>query len=406
MKSSNWQETQELIDTFRNDVVEPFLKLNTYAELNKSYLISSLDEAIKFTSMNEAFLFLNDTEEEVPKGYLTPTLDTILWRNSDPGSKKYLQETFKGYKFSNQYLWSRLLGNDFFKTSLTRIHETEDWFEFDEYFDKLRPIIDIIEKHLGITLGMAPVILTSKSAKSVLTKLIRDKAPTENLNEFEILENLFQWYQIELIDASSGKLDMDDLAPRIKELRACQHELQQQRDSIIGRLESDEPEKLEEDKVTGYVGELEQVMSEKSFLQQKAFLRRFVRRIDLNPEGFAMEYTIPLPAGNNRTSTREVLYFNKVGSAYRIRTGDLVLERDASWAARRMRRKERNGWGRRIRTFPYGFRVRCPTARRFPNMHTDYTVNQAAKQCRINIKKCGIVLQKLSYEIGVIAGGI
>ncbi len=25
------------------------------------------------------------------------------------------------------------------------------------------------------------------------------------------------------------------------------------------------------------------------------------------------------------------------------------------------------GWGRRIRTFPYGFRVRCPTARRFPN---------------------------------------
>ncbi len=25
------------------------------------------------------------------------------------------------------------------------------------------------------------------------------------------------------------------------------------------------------------------------------------------------------------------------------------------------------GWGRRIRTFPDGSRVRCPTARRFPN---------------------------------------
>jgi hypothetical protein len=206
LKSSNWQETQELIDTFRNDIVEPFSKLNTYAELNKSYLISSFDEAIKFTSMNEAFLFLNDTEEGVPKGYLTPTLDTKLWRSSDPGSKKCLREKFKGYKYSNQYLWSKLLGNGFFKTSLTRIHETEDWFEFDEYFDELRPIIDNIEKHLGITLGMAPVILTSKSAKSVLTKLIRDKAPKESLNEFEILENLFQWYQIELIDASRGTL--------------------------------------------------------------------------------------------------------------------------------------------------------------------------------------------------------
>lgn len=206
LKSSNWQETQKLIDTLRNDVVVPFLKLNTYAELNKSYPISSLDEAIKFTSMNEAFLFLNDTEEEVPKGYLTPTLDTKLWRSNDPKSKRYLQETFKGYKYSNQYLWSKLLGEDFSKTSLTRIHETGDWFEFDKYFDELRPIIDNIEKHLSITLGMAPVILTSKSARSVLTKLIRDKAPAESLNEFEILKNLFQWYQIELIDASRGTL--------------------------------------------------------------------------------------------------------------------------------------------------------------------------------------------------------
>jgi hypothetical protein len=116
----------------------------------------------------------------------------------------------------------------------------------------------------------------------------------------------------------SGKLDMDDLAPRIKELRAYQHELQQQRDSIIGRIESDEPEKLDEGKVTNFVNELEQVLGEKSFLQQKAFLRRFVKRIELNPQGFVLDYAIPLPADNNRTSTREVLYFNKDGSAYRI----------------------------------------------------------------------------------------
>ena len=92
LKSSNWQETQELIDTFKNDVVVPFLRLNTYVELNKSYPISSLDEAIKFTSMNEAFIFLNDTKDGVPKGYLTPTLDIELWRSNDPKSKRYLEE--------------------------------------------------------------------------------------------------------------------------------------------------------------------------------------------------------------------------------------------------------------------------------------------------------------------------
>jgi site-specific DNA recombinase len=128
----------------------------------------------------------------------------------------------------------------------------------------------------------------------------------------------------------SGKLDMDDLAPRIKELRAYQHELQQQRDSLIARIESDEPEKLDENEVMSYVNELEQVLGEKSFLQQKTFLRRFVKRVEINPKGFVMDYTIPVPVDNNRTSTREVLYINKDGSAYRIRTGDLLLEREVS----------------------------------------------------------------------------
>ena len=112
----------------------------------------------------------------------------------------------------------------------------------------------------------------------------------------------------------SGKLDMDDLAPRIKELRANQHELQQQRDILLNRIQSDEPQQLDEKEVMSYVGELEQILGEKSFLQQKTFLRRFVKRLEINPEGFVMDYTIPVPVDNNRTSTREVLYINKDGS--------------------------------------------------------------------------------------------
>ena len=128
----------------------------------------------------------------------------------------------------------------------------------------------------------------------------------------------------------SGKLDMDDLAPRIKELRSYQHELQQQRDSLISRIESDEPEKLDANEVMSYVNELEQVLGEKSFLQQKTFLRRFVKRVEINPKGFVLDYTIPVPIDKNRTSTREVLYIEQLGSAYGIRTRDLRLERAVS----------------------------------------------------------------------------
>jgi site-specific DNA recombinase len=121
----------------------------------------------------------------------------------------------------------------------------------------------------------------------------------------------------------SGKLEMDDLAPRIKELRGYQRELQQQRDSLLSSIESNEPEKLDENEVISYVNELEQVLGEASFLQQKTFLRRFVKRVEINPKGIALDYTIPLPLEKNRTSTREVLCINKDGSGGWIRTNDL-----------------------------------------------------------------------------------
>ena len=112
----------------------------------------------------------------------------------------------------------------------------------------------------------------------------------------------------------SGKLEMDDLAPRIKELRAQQNELQQQRNSLLSKIESGNPEQLDTNEVVSYVNELEQVLGEASFLQQKSFLRTFVKRVEINPKGLALEYTIPLPLNKNRTSVMEVLNIDKVGS--------------------------------------------------------------------------------------------
>jgi site-specific DNA recombinase len=123
---------------------------------------------------------------------------------------------------------------------------------------------------------------------------------------------------------------MDDLAPRIKELRAHQHELQRRREHLKERIESKNPETSEAYKVMEYVRELEQVLNQASFLQQKAFLRSFVKRVEVNPDRIVLDYSIPMPLEKNRTSTNEVLYINRDGSAYRIRTGDLLLEREVS----------------------------------------------------------------------------
>ena len=60
------------------------------------------------------------------------------------------------------------------------------------------------------------------------------------------------------------------------------------------------------------------ILGEAPFLQRKTFLRSFVKRVEVNPKKVVVDYTIPLPLETKRPSTREILYIDRIGSAYRI----------------------------------------------------------------------------------------
>lgn len=64
------------------------------------------------------YLFLNDARDGIPYGYLLPsTLELST-------STKYLKKVFKGYVFTLQYLWFRLLGKkEFSKSCLKELHK-------------------------------------------------------------------------------------------------------------------------------------------------------------------------------------------------------------------------------------------------------------------------------------------
>ena len=118
----------------------------------------------------------------------------------------------------------------------------------------------------------------------------------------------------------SGKLDLDDLAPRIKELRAEQRELQERRNQFLNYKQSENRGTLDSEVVISYVKELGDVLSEASFLQQKTFLRSFIKRVEIDSETVTMDYTIPVPTDNNTMSLKEVLRIDKTGSPTRTRT--------------------------------------------------------------------------------------
>ena len=121
-----------------------------------------------------------------------------------------------------------------------------------------------------------------------------------------------------LYDAlETGKLGIDELAPRIRELKARIDELEKQRNSFVEDLESEEVELLSAPAVKEYADDLRSLLSRGSIMEQKSFLRSFVKRIEVNLPDVAIDYTIPLESKKVEPLAREVLPFAQNGSPYK-----------------------------------------------------------------------------------------
>ena len=123
----------------------------------------------------------------------------------------------------------------------------------------------------------------------------------------------------------SGKVDIDDLAPRLKELRAEQRELNEKRDEALDDMNQADHAPFDAIQMEHYVQDLRSLLHSASFLESKTFLGTFIRRIDFDKEQVGIEYTLPIPAGDGLTATKELLNVRGDGSPGRIRTYDLAV---------------------------------------------------------------------------------
>lgn len=122
----------------------------------------------------------------------------------------------------------------------------------------------------------------------------------------------------------TGKIDLEDLAPRIKELRSQQKELEEKRNGLLDAMNEESPQALNLTTVQEYVSSMKTLLVNSSFIEQKSFLRSFIKKIELNEPQVVIDYTMPLPI-NGLTTTEEVLRIDKLGSRGRIRTYDQAV---------------------------------------------------------------------------------
>ena len=112
----------------------------------------------------------------------------------------------------------------------------------------------------------------------------------------------------------TGEFKGGELAPRINALFQKKEELQQARAEAEEALRDRTIELAEKGVVKSYVEDLRELLEESTIVEQKTFLKSFVRRIEVGNSDVKVIYTIPMLPGGPSTETLGVLPFVQNGS--------------------------------------------------------------------------------------------
>jgi site-specific DNA recombinase len=122
----------------------------------------------------------------------------------------------------------------------------------------------------------------------------------------------------------TGELELNDLAPRIRELKARQDELNKARIEVEAEMVARGFEQVDAAVVKAYAQDLRGLLEEADLTERKAFLRSFVRRIEIDRDRVTIHYNLPQPQEERLDKGAEVLPIDTHGGAGGTRTPDLL----------------------------------------------------------------------------------
>ncbi len=101
-----------------------------------------------------------------------------------------------------------------------------------------------------------------------------------------------------LYDAlETGTLQLADLAPRIKELRQRQEQLQMSRQELEMLLSDRRVELADLETVTQYVADLHNLLNDSTLTEKKSFIKSFVSEVQVTGSEVLLTYTMPMAEG-------------------------------------------------------------------------------------------------------------
>ena len=125
-----------------------------------------------------------------------------------------------------------------------------------------------------------------------------DSAMQSYQNELELISGMITDinHRLErLYDAIEiGKLNLDDVVVRIRDLRQRQEQLQAKRIKIEGQMSDRKVELADFETVSCYVDELHDLLREGSLAERRTFIRSFIKEVRVTGDEAVLSYSMPI----------------------------------------------------------------------------------------------------------------
>jgi DNA invertase Pin-like site-specific DNA recombinase len=119
-----------------------------------------------------------------------------------------------------------------------------------------------------------------------------------------------------LYDAlETGKLGLNEIAPRIIELRSHQDELRKARVQVEADMIANGVDDVDISVVKSYARDLRDLLEESDYTERKGFLRSFVKRVEVDKSEVTVRYRLPLPPDGSAEDRVSVLPIDTFGGA-------------------------------------------------------------------------------------------
>ena len=140
-----------------------------------------------------------------------------------------------------------------------------------------------------------------------------------NAQENEIKERLARLYDA----LETGKLTLDDVAPRIQDLRAQQALLGRSKAEVMEVMDADRRLAVSREELLVYLGDFRELLAKGDVGNWRTLLKSFIQRIEKRGREVTVHYTLPLPRETVSLGETGVLTLEQSGGRYWSRTSDL-----------------------------------------------------------------------------------